>query len=285
MQEREKEKVCYRRCSTFASVSRITQLDRRITNTQDIMHERSSWRFPDVDDLVALAVKHKTDKEGPHSYCAHYEHHLKHLRARPIRLLEIGVGGYKNPTSGGASLRMWKEYFPLATIVGVDIVDKTALAEDRIHIVQGDQGNPRFLQELGSSLGPFDVIIDDGSHHATDVLCSLRHLFPFVRGEEGLYVVEDLQTGYWPQFGGSSSDRANEESPIGFLKGLLDAINHQELLVPGYVPSYFDQHVVALHFYHNLAFICKGRNNERSNVLKNNDAPGTLLDRLARMLD
>ena len=48
-----------------------------------------------------------TDKEGAHSYADAYEWHFRHLRHRAITLLEIGVGGYRDSTSGGESLRMW----------------------------------------------------------------------------------------------------------------------------------------------------------------------------------
>jgi hypothetical protein len=37
-------------------------------------------------------------------------------------MLEIGVGGYDSPISGGESLRMWKTYFPFAKIFALDIL-------------------------------------------------------------------------------------------------------------------------------------------------------------------
>jgi demethylmacrocin O-methyltransferase len=47
---------------------------------------------------------------------------------------------------------------------------------------------------------------------------------------------------------------------MGFLKRLVDGLNHAEFELPSYKASYFDKHIVAVHFYHNLAFIQKGRN-------------------------
>ncbi len=29
----------------------------------------------------------------------------------------------------------------------------------------------------------------------------------------------------------------------------------------------WDRHIVSMHFYHNLAFVCKGENKEGSNIL------------------
>lgn len=66
-----------------------------------------------------------------------------------MTLLEIGIGGYGDPTQGGGSLRMWKEFFPNGRVIGVDINDKSGLAEDRVTILRGDQGDGKFLRDLG----------------------------------------------------------------------------------------------------------------------------------------
>src|SRR5690349_238611 len=75
--------------------------------------------------LTELAVEHGTDKWGRHRYTPHYEFHLSHLRDESFTLLEIGIGGYQSKRAGGASLRMWKEYFRHAQILGLDIEDKS----------------------------------------------------------------------------------------------------------------------------------------------------------------
>jgi hypothetical protein len=48
-----------------------------------------------LDPLTQLAIKHGTDKWGPHFYTPVYHKLFAHLRERPLRLLEIGVGGYE----------------------------------------------------------------------------------------------------------------------------------------------------------------------------------------------
>ena len=95
------------------------------------------------DDLVALAVKHGTDKWGRHWYARHYQTHFAPRRAEPLTVLEIGVGGYEDPAKGGASLRMWKAYFPQARIFGIDVYDKSGLEEDRIRIFTGARPTAR----------------------------------------------------------------------------------------------------------------------------------------------
>ncbi|MFI6209903.1 class I SAM-dependent methyltransferase [Streptomyces sp. NPDC051041] len=119
-------------------------------------------------------------------------------------MLELGIGGFGDPALGGGSLRMWKRFFPRAVLYGVDLFDKTPLREQRIHTIQGDLPDAAFLTSLGDELGPFDMVIDDGSHNNTDVITAFWTLFPYVRNG-GMYIVEDLQTSYWPGYGGSSS--------------------------------------------------------------------------------
>ncbi|MEV7009989.1 class I SAM-dependent methyltransferase [Streptosporangium sp. NPDC051022] len=212
--------------------------------------------------LEDLAVAFGSDKwGGVHWYTPHYDRHFAPLRDAPVRLLEIGVGGYDVPEAGGGSLRMWQRYFRRGLIHGLDIFEKR-LAEPRIRTIRGDQNDPGFLSGLGARIGPLDIVIDDGSHVNEHVLTSFRALFPHVR-PGGLYVIEDLQTAYWPGYGGDDRDLASPRTSIGLLKSLVDGLNHKEYdHGPGYEPSYTDAHVTSVHFYHNIAFIEKGFNDE-----------------------
>lgn len=218
-------------------------------------------------DLRALAMVHGTDKWGSHWYASHYDHHLRERRLDVRRVLEIGVGGYDDPAAGGASLRMWRDYFPEAQIIGVDVHDKSRLDEARVLTVQGDQSDVAFLEALGATHGPFDLVVDDGSHICADVIATFHALFPFV-GDGGTYAIEDLQSGYWPGTGGSSTDTTSPATSVGFVKRMIDSLNFRELLLEGYEPTYLDEHVVALHCFHNLVLVVKGNNDERSNLVQ-----------------
>ena len=224
-------------------------------------------------NLPMLAVIYGTDKWGEHFYAAHYARHFQALRRKKITLLEIGIGGYEKPEDGGGSLRMWRRYFPNAQIVGLDYFDKSPHAEKRIRIYRGDQSDEKLLRQVVAEVGRPDLIIDDGSHLNEHVLKSFEVLFPLL-ADDGIYAVEDTQTAYWPLAGGSSDDLLRASTTMCLLKGLVDGLNHEEFIKPGYVPNYHDQHITSLHFYHNLVFIQKGRNQEGSNVIRNNTAPG-----------
>lgn len=219
-------------------------------------------------DLTKLAKLYKTDKTDGHWYTPHYMHHFQKFKNKRINLLEIGVGGYENPKVGGNSLKMWKSYFKLGKIYSIDIYDKSALQEKRIKIFQGSQVDEEFLNKISDEIGLFDIIIDDGSHLNKHIIKSFKILFPKLK-DGGIYVIEDLQTSYWDDYGGDSKNLNNSKTAMNFLKSLTDCLNHQEILDENYEESYFDKKIVAIHFYHNLVFIYKDNNVETSNIVKN----------------
>lgn len=210
-----------------------------------------------------------TDKIGKHSYTQHYMTHLKKYRYKNINLLEIGVGGNEHPVFGGQSLRMWKKYFPFGKIFGLDIYDKSAIQENRIKIFKGNQADENFLSEVTAQIGEIDIIIDDGSHINQHVIATFDYLFPKLK-DGGIYIIEDTQTSYWDQFGGDSKDLNNPNTIMNYFKSLTDSLNNQEFLIPYYRQNYFDKKIVSMHFYHNQIFIYKGDNNEKSNMVVNN---------------
>lgn len=222
-------------------------------------------------DLPALAHLYGTDKHGDHNYAVHYQHHFEPLRGRKLNILEIGIGGYDDPEKGGASLRMWKTYFPKSNIFALDIYDKSTHNESRIKTFKGSQVDNLFLKQVVDEIGTIDLIIDDGSHLNEHVKETFRILFPKL-ALGGIYVIEDLQTSYWdePVAGvewGGSKDLNAPHTSMNFLKGLIDGLNHAEFMYKDREPTYFEKHIVSLHFYHNIAFIYKGLNDEKSNLL------------------
>jgi len=211
-----------------------------------------------ANDLKRLAIFHGTDKDRNHSYIQHYKTHFNSIRKRKLNILEIGVGGYKKLT-GGASLRMWSDYFPNSMIYGIDIYPKKISAGKKIKIFQGSQIDKRFLEEVYRQTGPLDIIIDDGSHNNEHVITSFKILFPLL-SKNGIYVIEDVQTSYYKNYGGDSENLNNPKTQMNYLKGLLDGLNYMEFENPAYKPSYFDLHIISVHFYHNLVFFYKGLN-------------------------
>lgn len=125
-------------------------------------------------------------------------------RDQPMKILEIGV--FK-----GASLKVWKSYFrhPESTVVGIDIDPNCAKFDapaERIHVRIGSQTDFEFLRQVVAEFGPFDVIIDDGSHVSGHILTSFNFLFLRGLKDPGLYFVEDLHAMYWPSYRDTYSD-------------------------------------------------------------------------------
>jgi SAM-dependent methyltransferase len=114
------------------------------------------------------------------------------LRLRRIRILELGV--WK-----GDSLAMWRDAFPRATIVGVDLHPPQGLdLGPRVTVVAGDQSDGELLGRIRAEHAPdgFDVIVDDASHIGVLTARSLQILFGAHLKPGGLYFIEDWGTGY-----------------------------------------------------------------------------------------
>ncbi|BBY26353.1 class I SAM-dependent methyltransferase [Mycolicibacterium sediminis] len=213
-------------------------------------------------DVTELAVRFGSDKWGGRWYTPHYQRYFEPYREQPVKILELGIGGYDSPDAGGESLRMWKHYFRRGLVYGMDIFPKNGVAETRVHVIRGDQGDEGFLDSMASELGPFDIVIDDGSHISHHIIPSFNALFPHVK-PGGLYVIEDLASAYWPGWGGDPDPSAQYRT-MDMVKNLLDDLHHNEQIRNGNDErSTTELTVTGVHVHHNLAIIEKGRNTEQ----------------------
>ncbi len=145
-----------------------------------------------------------------------YERHFARFVDRSVTLLEIGCGD-------GGSLHLWRRYFgPHAQIVGIDIEPHCAeFEDDQISVRIGSQDDLAILNRVVAEFGPFDIVIDDGSHIQAHVAASFAHLYPGL-SKDGVYLVEDLHTAYWPDFGGGLG---KPDTFIEIAKNLIDELN------------------------------------------------------------
>ncbi len=214
-------------------------------------------------DLTSLARHFGTDKFGVHRYTPHYERHFSVYKNEAFSLLEIGIGGYARENQGGASLRMWKAYFPKAQIIGLDIEDKAFVEGPRIQTYRGDQTNAPLLRTIAASAHDLRIVVDDGSHRPEHIRKTFEVLFPLLPAG-GLYAIEDTQTSYWPRFGGSL-DLEDRSTTLGFVKRLVDGLNYEEWQDESNPATDIDRNIVGVHCYHNLVIVEKGPNNEGTN--------------------
>lgn len=169
-----------------------------------------------MNTLDEIAKFYGTDKSSEHhNYCVKYEKYLPFNRYDKLMILEIGA-------DRGASLKMWKDYYYRSQILGIDLQQHSKLCEeDRIKIELGSQNDPNFLDFISHQYGPFDMIVDDGSHMNSDVIFSFKHLFKSIK-PGGIYVVEDACTSYWEYYEGG---RNKPGTSIEYFKGVVDEVN------------------------------------------------------------
>ena len=162
--------------------------------------------------LNHLADKYGTDKGGSqtegnpypwgsHAYCDYYENLFSHCRHTVKKVFELGLGT-NNPAlvsnmgihaKVGASLKMWREYFPNAHIYGADIDKNILFNEERISTYYCDQTNENIISEMWRSIGvsDFDLIIEDGLHTFDAQRIFFENSYRFLR-KGGIYIIEDV---------------------------------------------------------------------------------------------
>lgn len=163
--------------------------------------------------LTRLCDKYGSDKgsaklEGhvypqpPHTYADFYSRLFSHCRMAVKRVFECGVGTHNVQVpsnmgrggSPGASLRVWREYFPNAEIVGADIDRSILFREERIATFFVDQTSPQAVATMWNEIGggAFDLMIDDGLHEFEAGRClfesSIHNL-----ASDGIYAIEDVK--------------------------------------------------------------------------------------------
>lgn len=149
--------------------------------------------------LIDLARKYGTDKTV---YAPFYDILLQPHRVEIKRVLEIGIGTVQTMQHvenyvPGASLRMWRDYFPNAQIIGIDI-DSEAVEQargERIETLITDGANAIQLENLAKSVGEFDLIVDDGSHNPRHQAIAAKALSPYLSAN-GFYIIEDCWDAY-----------------------------------------------------------------------------------------
>jgi demethylmacrocin O-methyltransferase len=147
--------------------------------------------------LSEIAKNYPTDKDFTHNYYNRvYEQYFSPIKDDVKLVCEVGIG---NPmpdynVKPGNSLKVWRDYFPNAEILGLDIVKFNDMDDlNRITLDWLDQSKKDLVIEYSTKLNNYDVIIDDGSHNVYDQQITLAHFFKSLKSG-GIYVLEDLHT-------------------------------------------------------------------------------------------
>jgi hypothetical protein len=193
-------------------------LDPRLARTTPWLAEANPFASAELEKLLlfklwlAIPEGHKWSQ-----YFYAYTAVFGLLRERPLRILELGV-------FYGSSLSLWRGYFldPDTVIVGIDVEPVCVQSENpaaNIYVRIGSQADTAFLDRVVEEFGPFDIIIDDGSHQSSHMITSFNHLFEAGLKDDGIYLVEDLHANYWSPY------RDSELSFIDLCKQMVDLIH------------------------------------------------------------
>ncbi len=147
--------------------------------------------------LNDLFIKYGTDKGDPPQgwgYTPYYEETMEKHRLRVKRVLEIGICGFRDIPNNvvGASLFVWRDYFPNAEIYGVDNDSRFIFNDqERIHTALCDAYDPAQLHAVMEQFGgDFDMIVDDAIHDPVPQVQLLNQLAPYLC-KGGRYFIEE----------------------------------------------------------------------------------------------
>jgi hypothetical protein len=199
-------------------------------------------------ELIRIGNIHKPTKI-PHNYLPRYAHVFDAIRHDVRVMVEIGV-------QTDVSVKTWKDYFPNAHIIGLDIDPECSkFAEDRVEILIGDQRDPSFLLDAIKHIGqPIDIVVDDGLHTPDAIMASFKYLYPAL-SSYGIYAIEDVIA--IPEIN-------------AFFMDTISAIQHWPRDVPGALwpilrefedhPGWFVQNTIGIEVYRYIGFVKRGFN-------------------------
>lgn len=150
--------------------------------------------------LCKLAWKYRTDKcpRIKHVYTPFYYELFKKRRKTIKKVLEMGIGFDKTmPHCGdayqiGASLRMWRDFFPNAQVYGADIAPVSIFQDERIETYLCDENKKADIKRLVEKTGlDIDLFVDDAFHHYKSQIFLAKTILPLLKNDV-IYIIEDI---------------------------------------------------------------------------------------------
>ena len=162
----------------------------------------------EVTELCKIAYKYGTDKcpQLKHHYTPLYYEMFKDKRDSIKKVLEMGIGFYKTMKDvaviydrglkrfyhRGASLKMWRDFFPNAQIYGADVAPEALIGDERISTFLCDETKKEDIEDLIRQTGSdIDIFIDDGSHKWEHQVFLAQTILPLLK-KDVIYIIEDV---------------------------------------------------------------------------------------------
>jgi 8-demethyl-8-alpha-L-rhamnosyltetracenomycin-C 2'-O-methyltransferase len=145
-----------------------------------------------------MGLKYGADKVPwlGHCYTPFYYEYLKPYRYQFKKILEVGVGDNRmiHAIPGmiiGASIHMWRDFFPNAMIYGADKARECIIEDERIKTFYCDENKEESIENLVKQVGSdVDLVIDDALHHIHNQIFLFKHLMPLLK-KDVIYICED----------------------------------------------------------------------------------------------
>lgn len=157
-----------------------------------------------MTELCNLAYKYKTDKcpQIRHSYTPFYHELFKNKRNEIKKVFEMGIGfpevmGHVEKVTGephitGASLLMWRDYFPNAQVYGADWDGRAMMESERVKTFVCDERYPEDIKATINKVGrDLDIFIDDGAHEHKFQIFLAKCVLPLLK-KDVVYIIEDV---------------------------------------------------------------------------------------------
>jgi len=149
-------------------------------------------------ELCTLAMKYGADKcpQIGHQYTPFYYELFKDKKFSVKKVFEFGVGNKRIYScipnyQMGASLRMWRDFFPNAQVYGADIASGSIFKDERLETFRCDEDKEEEIKALIKKIGSdIDIVIDDASHHIHQQMFLFKTLMPLLK-KDVIYICED----------------------------------------------------------------------------------------------
>lgn len=148
-----------------------------------------------IMSLIDLVDNTHTDKNTTHSYLSLYQQLLQSKKETATDVLEVGI-------QCGGSIKLWKDFFPNATVVGVDVMKEKEvwdeIRHDRIQLYTERDAYETdfFVSTFLEKETRFDFLLDDGPH-TLDSMVRFIQLYAQIMKEDGILIIEDVQAWEW----------------------------------------------------------------------------------------
>ncbi len=148
----------------------------------------------DLNELIECWENSPFPSTKISSYFSAYCELFAKYRNTECIFIEIGI-------LGGGSLFMWRNWLgPRARIIGIDL-NPAALKwkEFGFEIYIGDQGDKSFWNKTLSSIGEYDILLDDGGHQSFQQIVTANEAIRNAK-KRCIVVIEDTHTSFMTDF-------------------------------------------------------------------------------------